>query len=190
MILVGPRIFEEARFRGTSGCLASSHDRRLNTNATSNGPATGRLWLTLIVLPAGLLVTNISFFTGSTAFVAGASPHQWFALFDKNGNKLGVTGDDTSTAWGASTKKTLALAAAYTVTTTEAYYIGGCVVQGAGGTAPTLEASSNAVLTSGARNLAPKASGTADTGLSDPASCPTTFGAITTIGQQIYGEVS
>lgn len=124
------------------------------------------------VIPAGATVSTITIVSGSTALSVGSN--QWFALFDGSRVKLGVTADDTSTAWAASTSKTLTLSAAYTNTTglDIVGYVGVCVVAT---TPPSLNGSLTA--TAAIADQVPKLGGQADSGLTNPASCPATFTA-------------
>src|SRR5687768_15486215 len=57
----------------------------------------GRLQLQAIALPSGLLVSSISWISGSTAL--GTPTNQWSALFDNTRTKLAISADGTSTAW-------------------------------------------------------------------------------------------
>jgi hypothetical protein len=76
-----------------------------------------------IPLQAGQIVTNISFVSATTA--ANTPTNYWFALYSPSGAALRAqTADQTSTAWGANTVKTLALVAPYTVTASGIYYVG------------------------------------------------------------------
>jgi hypothetical protein len=149
----------------------------------------GTLQLVAIELLKGDPVNNITFVPGTTG--ATTPTHQWFALFDASRNKLKVTSDDTSTAWSAitasaSNKKTLAVAGgAYTVPASGKYYLGVVVVAA---TPPTL---TGAPGSGGLISVeAPAIAGRADTGLTDPTSCPATAAAITTNAGVPYAYVS
>lgn len=96
--------------------------------------ATGVLTLVAIPLYAGDIVTNITFKSHTTA--AGTPTHWWFALYDGSYNLLGQTADQTSTAWGTFTAKTLALTSAYTVTASGIYY---AAIMVAATTVPSLD---------------------------------------------------
>lgn len=75
-----------------------------------------------ILLQAGDVVTNLSFRSGATA--AGTPTNWWFALYSNAATPalLAQTADQTSTAWAASTTKTVALSAAQTIRTTGIYW--------------------------------------------------------------------
>jgi hypothetical protein len=88
----------------------------------------------LIYLKAGQVVSNISFFSATTA--AGTPTVQIFALYSAAGILLARSADDGSTAWAANAIKTLAMQAPYTVQASGFYYIG-CGVTAT--TVPTLK---------------------------------------------------
>lgn len=78
--------------------------------------------MTSVALPLqpGDVVTNLTFVSGATA--AGTPTNWWFALYSPAGALLSQSADQTSTAWAASTVKTLALATAQEATTAAVYY--------------------------------------------------------------------
>lgn len=138
--------------------------------------ASGRPTFFLVSLRAGAIVGNIRFMSGSTA---GATlTHVWYTLADLSRNKLAVTADDTAASWAANTSKTLAIASPYVVPSTGQYYVGVVVV---GTTMPTFQGNNS---TAGSGNTpAPIRAGTSSTtGLTTPASAPSTYGALTAIG--------
>jgi hypothetical protein len=73
-------------------------------------------------LAAGQKITSLSFTSGTTA--ANGPTNWWFGLFDSGYAALRFTADQTNTAWGSSTTKTVALSSSYTVTTSGLYYAG------------------------------------------------------------------
>jgi hypothetical protein len=96
-------------------------DRRwLVTNTASL--TTQVLTSVAIPLEVGDVVTNLTFLSGATA--AGTPLNWWFALYDTSATPalIAQSADQTTTAWAAHTAKTLALSAAYTVTTAGIYY--------------------------------------------------------------------
>lgn len=151
---------------------------RMSMMANGAPLVSGRLHMVAIYLTAGTVVTNITFLAGTQAFVSGATDHQWFALFDAARNKLAVTTDDLSTAWGVNNLKTLALTVPYPVTVSGLYYLG-LLVNAA--VVPSLNGATQG--TGSAIGLAPKINGFADAGLTDPASCPNTAAALTAAAQ-------
>jgi hypothetical protein len=75
-----------------------------------------------IFLAAGETVTSLSFYSGATA--AGTPTNWWFALYSGAATPalLAQTADQTSTAWAAFTKKTVALATAQTISSSGIYW--------------------------------------------------------------------
>lgn len=94
----------------------------------------GTLFLTAIYLPAGFTVTNVEFSSGTTAAVTPTN--WWFALYSSALALLSQTADQTTTAWGANTRKVVALGSAQAITTSGLYY---CGVMVAAATTPTLK---------------------------------------------------
>ncbi len=134
------------------------------------------------VLPAGVEVSSISFSSAGTG--ANTPTNQWFCIVDlSTGTVLAKTADDTTTAWGVNTQKTLALASAYTPDIDTPVYLGVVVVAA---TAPTLF---GAGVPSVAAGRTPMVAATADTGLTDPASLGATIGAKTTLAGVAWGYV-
>lgn len=105
-----------------------------------------------VVLAAGDVVTNVSFYSGATA--AGTPTNWWFALYSSAATPalLAQTADQTSTAWAAFTKKTVALSAAQTITQSGVYWV---AIMVKATTVPTLLGSLCAPpVVTGERNLA------------------------------------
>ena len=102
-----------------SGTVRSNLDRYDLADLT--GPTSGVALAAAVYLFAGDVVTNLTFASGATA--AGTPTHWWFALYDTATvpNLISQSADQTSTAWGANTAKTLALGAPYTVLTSGFY---------------------------------------------------------------------
>lgn len=144
--------------------------------------ASARLNLVAVYLTAGQTVTTITFVSSTTAL--STATNQWFALYDSARAKLAVTTDDTSTAWASNATKSLNLASPYSVVTSGLYYLGICVVAT---TVPTLAGLSSPA---GVVGLAPILGGISTTGLTDPASAPTTAAAITAQGGIPYAYVT
>lgn len=94
--------------------------------------STQRLQLVGITLPKGVSISSITFVSGGTALSGGN--HQIFGLFDDAAGRetgtpyalLATTTDDTSTAWGTNSVKTLNLSspASYTTLTAGRFYLG------------------------------------------------------------------
>ncbi|MEW1568282.1 right-handed parallel beta-helix repeat-containing protein [Streptomyces sp. NPDC093509] len=96
---------------------------------TSNTPTSGTLYLVPIWLPKGTVVSNITFASAATAAVTPTN--WWFSLHDSTKKALARTADQTTAAWAANAKKTLAIAqttagagSSYTTTYTGLHYLG------------------------------------------------------------------
>ena len=174
----------EPLYRGALTSIASNFDRSIIGSSDQSVLASGRLQLERIILGKGQVITGISFWSYLTALVTGSN--QWFAIFDSNGVPLAFTVDDTSTAWGTQTKKSLNLTSPYTVFVSGFYYIGICVVAS---TVPTLRSANITGRASGPAIDPPICGGRSSTGLTDPASCPNPAGAITPQALSPYCEV-
>lgn len=163
---------------------AQTIPRGLISSITLAALTSGQLFLVAIPLTVGQVVNSISFLSGSTALNTGTN--QWFALFSAARVQRAISADDTSTAWAANAVKTLAMTTPYTITTNGLHYVG-CMVK-ATIAVPTL--SGVLVPNTTALNLAPIICGNADAGLTNPASCPATAGAITVAATLPFGFVS
>lgn len=164
--LIGP-----AMFLLPTGAIAQTVPRH---NAGTNFAAlvSAQLLLVGIWLPADTLVSTITFVSGTTALVTGVN--QWFALYNSARGKLAVTADDTSTAWGAATAKTLTISGGFTTTYEGLHYVG-CMVK-----ATTVPSLVGVAATPATKDIAPILSGLSSAGLTNPASAPATAAAITT----------
>lgn len=156
--------------------LAETYSRigasMLNTVAAL---VTGDEFLVAIPLRAGMLVSTIVFYSGGTALSGGSN--QWFSLRNSSLGLLGVTSDDTSTAWAANAEKPLNLATAYLVPSNGLYYLG---IMVNATTVPTLSGVNS--ISGALGGLAPVLTGRdqTHTGLTNPASAPTTSTLATT----------
>jgi hypothetical protein len=108
---------------GITGCLAETMDRNMCPEVNSTIPtASGTLWLQAIWLTAGQTVSNISIHSATTA--ASGPTHWMFGLYSGARALLATSTDQTSTAWAATTLKTLAMTTPYLVPSSGLYYIG------------------------------------------------------------------
>jgi hypothetical protein len=145
--------------------------------------ASGTLALQAIWLPAGTPISTITFVSGATA--AGTPLNQWFALYDSSLAKLAVTADETTTAWAASTAKTLTVSSGpFTTTYTGLHYLG---IMVKATTVPSVAAAATLASLNG---LSPKLAGSSSTGLTTPASAPSTAAAITAFAATLYSYVA
>jgi hypothetical protein len=81
----------------------------------------GRLSIVGITLTKGQSITSVGF-VGAAAMATGTN--QWFCILNSAMQVVAVTVNDTSTAWGASTTKILALTGTYIVPSTGVYHLG------------------------------------------------------------------
>jgi hypothetical protein len=185
----GPGAYEDVPFAALSpndgtaaNCLIQSYPRVLVSTGTLAALVSGTLRLDSIRIPAGMLISSIAYYAGTTAI--DTATNQWFALFDKNKALLAITADNADAAWAANAVKRLNLATAYRTTYSGLYYVGCCVVAS---TPPTL--SGIASVATGPRNIGFIQGGASDTSLTDPASAPTTATTITCDGRSPYIEL-
>ena len=102
---------------GITGSLWETMDRNICPEVNTVIGTTGQIFVQAIWLTAGTTVTNISIFSATTA--ANVPTHYVFALYDISRSLLASSADQTSTAWGANTLKTLAMGTPYLVSTTD-----------------------------------------------------------------------
>lgn len=165
-----------------TGALYETFDRDLCDEVISIVLATGRLSLQAIYLPAGTTINSISIWSASTA--AGTPTNQLFGLYDINLNLLRSSVNDTTTAWAANSRKTLALTSAFTTTSSGLYYIGVMVTAT---TVPTLKG--NTTKNGGQLNAAlPTIGGSSTSGLTT--ALPATATAISGGTSSFWGCVS
>lgn len=142
-----------------TGALYETIPRQLCDEVNTSVLSSGRLSLQAIWLPAGVTINSISLWSATTALATGTN--QLFGLYDNNLNLLRSSVNDTSAAWAANSRKTLALTSVFTTTYSGLYYIG---VMVAATTVPTLKG--NTAKVGGQLNAgAPSMGGTSNTGL-------------------------
>jgi hypothetical protein len=165
-----------------TGAQYETVDRDMCNEVNSAVLSTGRLSLQAIWLPAGITINSISFWSATTA---GATlTNQLFGLYDFNLNLLQQSVNDTSVAWAANSRKTLALASVFTTTYTGLYYLG---IMIAATTVPTLKG--NTAKTGGQLGAgAPSMGGTSSTGLTT--ALPATAAAPGTVTTSFWGCVN
>jgi hypothetical protein len=177
-------------YKRRTGALAETFSRSGNALSGSvTAVTTGVTLMTAIELVAGQVISNITFLTGTTALATGT--HQWFFLTDSSRVQLATTTDDTSTAWAATSEKTLAVSqiasgasATYTVTADGLYYLGVCVNAG------TMPNWTGVIGSAPAVSLAPIICGTSDTISTGPPAFAKTYGAITGVARELWAYVS
>jgi hypothetical protein len=165
-----------------TGALYETFDRNLCDEVNTAVLSSGRLSLQAIYIPAGVTVNSISFWSATTA--AGTPTNQLFGLYDNNLNLLRSSNNDTTTAWAANSRKTIALTSAFTTTYSGLYYLGIMVTAT---TVPTLKG--NTAKVGGQLNAgAPSMGGTSNTGLTT--ALPATATAPGTVTTSFWGCIS
>jgi len=165
-----------------TGALYETIDRNMCDEVNTAVLSSGRLSLQSIWLPAGTVVTSISFWSATTALATGTN--QLFGLLDFSYNLLRSSVNDGATAWAANSRKTLALTTTFTTTYTGLHYLGIMVTAT---TVPTLKG--NTAKTGGQLNAgAPSMGGTSNTGLTT--SLPATANAPGTVTTSFWGCVN
>jgi hypothetical protein len=170
--------------------FAQTFDRRFALS-TVFAPTSGTITMTGIWLPAGSVVTGITFVSGSTPESGGS--HLWYALYKGNA-PLGATSyslmaqctDVTgAAAFGANTALREALTTPQVCPYSGLYLIGFCCV----GTVPTLLNITAATVNANGNitGMTPIVASTADAGLTNAAAA--TLGAQTAITQSLYAFV-
>lgn len=165
-----------------SGALYETMDRDLVDEVNTALLSSGRLSLQAIWLPANVTITSISFWSATTA---GATlTNQLFGLYDSSLNLLRSSVNDTSTAWAANSRKTLALTSTFTTTYSGLHYLG---IMVAATTVPTIKG--NTAKTGGQLGAgAPSLGGTSTTGLTT--ALPATAAAPGLVTTSFWGCVS
>lgn len=164
-----------------SGAIAETLTRDIITSGLS-ALTSGTLRLVSIELPAGVLVTSLTFVSGTQAAVTPTN--WWFCLLNSSRVTLRKTADQTSTAWAANTAKTVSLASTYTTTYSGTYYLG--VVMAAATPINLQVYTANATLNA----LPPiRAGNTTDTGLTTPVDF-NPAGSITSSQNIVYAYAS
>jgi hypothetical protein len=169
--------------------FAQTFDRRFAVS-TVFAPTSGTITMTAIWLPAGSVVTGITFVSGSTAESGGS--HLWYALY-KGNSPFGATtytlmaqsADAVgAAAFAANTALREALTAPQTCPYSGLYLLGFCCV----GTVPTLQNVTGSVNNNGnIAGMTPILAATADSSLG--AAAAATLGTLTTITQSLYAYV-
>lgn len=173
-------LYDSAYF--VTGCKAETFPRKLIPEVNVALLSTGRLSLEAIAIRAGELLTSISFWSATTA--AGTPTNQIFGLYDNTLALLRSTNNDTTTAWGANTRKTLNLTSTFTTTYSGLYYLGIMVTAT---TVPTIKGYT-APTGGQIRAAAPILGGTSTTGLTT--SLPNPAAAITGTTTSAWGCVN
>ena len=161
-----------------TGAVAETYPRMTGTGSSQTAPTSGRLHLSAVYLPAGVTVSSITYLSGGTP--GSGLTNQWFALYSSALALLAQTADDTTTAWGSTTTKTLTIASPVTTTYSGLHYVG---IMVAASTVPTLLG-----FTSSTHGIAPITNGSSTTGLTTTA--PSTAAALTAQTTTPYAYLS
>ena len=172
---------ESSNAYGIAGTLAESIPRVI-AGANLAALTSGTLFMQAIYLRAGQLVSNISFFSGTTA--AGTPANSIFALYDANRNLLAQSANQTTLAWAASTVRTLAMTTPYRITVSGLYY---CAILGTATTINSL-VGVTAAAAAGFPGMVPILCGTSNTGLTT--SVPNPANAITATVNRVWCAVT
>lgn len=153
---------------------------RDRTISAQSALISGRVQFSTIHLPAGLVVTSLTFTSGTAAVTP---TNQWATLASLAMVKLAISADATTVAWGANADKTFTMTTPYVVPTTGLYLAGLCVVAG---TVPSIQGVSSigAVM-----NETPSLAGAGNGSLTDPASAPSTYASYTLIPSTTFLRV-
>jgi len=164
--------------------FAQTFDRSLGTGAVFT-PTSATMYMTGIWLPAGKVVTGITF-VGVAAEATGT--HLWYALYKGDLTFMAQATDNTgAAAFTANTAFRMALTAPQTILVSGLYYLAFCCV--ASGTVPSLACSiaGTVNLNGNIAGMTPIVAATSTTGLTGTA--PSPAGALTAITQRLYAFV-
>ncbi len=125
--LNGTAFTRQDHFSATTHVISNMQTKYSAGSVAATAPASGTIWATPISIPAGFTVHNITFCSGTTALSAGT--RQVFGLANSSLVQIVTTTDDTSTAWAASSYKTLSVSKVNNVTTS-AYTVPVTTVEG------------------------------------------------------------
>jgi len=167
---------------GAAGTIAESIPRALCGEVNTSALTSGRLTLQAIYLWAGQTVTNMTFWSATTA--AGSPTNGFFALYDRNRNLLANCANFTTESWAANTAKTKAMTTPYQVLTSGLYYAGIMITAT---TIPSLKGFT-AITNGSLHAAAPSLHGSSNTGLTT--SLPNPANAITTGTTSLYVAIS
>ncbi len=163
---------------------AQTFDRRLAVSAVF-APTSGTMTMTGIWLPAGKIVSGISFCSGSTAESGGS--HLWYALYKSDLTFMAQSADAVgAAAFAANTLLREPLTAPVTLPYSGLYYLAFCCV----GTIPTLlnvlAATVNA--TGNITGMTPIVAATSTASL-NTGTAPAPAGTLTAIAQSLWACV-
>lgn len=172
LIYANPRSGADV-FLGRTGAFSESIPRYAVASAA--GVLTGgTLRLQAVYLPKGVAVANIAWVSGTTA--ANGPTNWWFGIWDLNRVAKRLTGNQTTTAWAASTEKIVALTSSFTTTYEGLHYLGILMTA----TTAVISLAGMATLAAAPQSSVPILGGNSTTGLTTPVAEAGTATAITT----------
>ena len=169
---------------GPNGTLAETIPRQFVTSTSGGTMTSGTVYLCGINLPSGTLVSNI---TLCSVGAAGTPTHYQFGLYSGSQSApslLASSADQTTTAWGANTVKSLAMTAPYRITTPGVYYVAFVMVATTASTLAGMGPKTNAALAA----TAPMSNAASTTGVTT--TLPTTGTALTSSTVSFYAAIS
>lgn len=169
-----------------SGAVWQSVDRQF-ISPGSLLTVSGRLNTGMYWLPEGLVISELTFYSNATGGITGPQ-NQWVVICNAAKEKLAISADLTTTPWANGSPQTFVMAASasdstptpYTIPESGWYRIG--LMCKSSGTALSLI--THSLGTSILSAIPPVLAGSANTGLTTPATCPSTLGTITANSQQ------
>lgn len=105
---------------GSPGGFRAQNMRLLDVDGDLAALTTQVMTSVAVPVQTGDLISNITFVSGATG--AGTPTNWWFALYDGSGALLSQSADQTTTAWAASTAKTLTLTTSQRVSAATVVY--------------------------------------------------------------------
>lgn len=169
---------------GPTGTIAETHPRELLTETNTAALTSGTLRMQALFLQAGQLVSNLTFWSATTALATGTN--QFAALYSSAASPvlLAQSANGTSGAWAANSAKTFAMSTPYRVPVSGQYY---AALMIAATTVPTLKGNT-ARTASQLAGAAPILAGNSTTGLTT--TLPNPAAALTADTASMYGAVS
>jgi hypothetical protein len=194
LIVTGAALY--ASYPGTqTTTIATSVPPAVVGTATEAALTSGQMTLVPMYIPAGQNIGHLVFISGTTA--ASTPTNWWFCLCDSARNLLATTANQTTTAWAASTLKSLAIAnvaagaaTSFTTTYSGIHYAG---IMMTASTVVTLQGwtpAATTLLTQATAGVGPGGGKSSTSGLTIPSTFPTQYGAITNAAFFVYAEAA
>jgi len=169
-----------------TGAIWQSVDRQF-ISPGSLLTVSGRLNTGMYWLPEGLIISELTFYSSPTGGITGPQ-NQWAVICNAAKQRLAISADLTTTPWSNGSPQTFVMAASESDSTptpyvipTSGWYRIGLMCKSSG---TPLSLITHSLGTSILSAIPPVLAGTANTGLTTPATCPSTLGSITANSQQ------